>query len=242
MKRALRAVLDFVLPPRCLACGESVQVSGAVCPECFDTLEFIAHPYCDGCGVPLPEGLPHGSICPECSAHPPPYAKARAALIYKGVLHRLISRFKYHDQLQATPLLTRWMQMAGSELIREADMIVPVPLHWRRMLQRRYNQAAELARVIAKSTAAEYRPDLLKRKRYTRPQASLSRIGRARNVKGAFALRRAADKAIIKNKTILLVDDVMTTGATISVCAKALKRAGAKKVLVLTVARTTLEG
>lgn len=242
MKRVARAVLDFILPPRCLSCSAPVQVNGGICPECFDTLEFIAAPYCDGCGVPLPEGLPHGAICPECSAHPPPFAKARAALIYKGVLHRLVSRFKYHDQLQATQLLTRWMQMAGAELIREADVIVPVPLHWRRMLRRRYNQAAELARAIAKSAQAEYRPDLLKRKRYTRPQASLSRVGRTRNVKGAFALRRASDRSIIKDKTILLVDDVMTTGATVTTCAKALKRAGAKKVLVLTVARTTLEG
>lgn len=246
MKRHARktagAVLDFILPPRCLACGQGVETNGTLCAGCWGELEFITAPCCDNCGVPLPDVIPHSTVCPECSASPPPFARARAALVYKGPLHRLVTRYKYHDQLQATPLFTRWMQVAGESFLKEADIIAPVPLHWWRMFRRRYNQAAELARALAATTTAAYHPMLLARKRHTRPQASLSRAGRQQNVRGAFGLRKQQDAAIIKGKTILLVDDVMTTGATVSACAKALKKAGAKKILVLTIARTTLEG
>lgn len=240
-RKGLEAVLDFVLPPRCLSCGTEVEKSGTLCHGCWGELSFIMDPFCESCGVPLPESLPGGMICPECSSEPPPYAKARAALTYKGSVMRLVSRYKYHDQLQATLLFTGWMQLAGGRLIEEADMVVPVPLHWKRLFLRRYNQAAELARTLAKVNAKPYASTLLIRRKDTKAQASLSRVGRVANVKGAFALHPKLAKDAVKDKTILLIDDVMTTGATIASCAKVLRKAGARKVLVLTVARTTLE-
>lgn len=240
-RKGLGAVLDFVLPPRCLSCGVDVDKSGTLCPSCWGELSFIMDPFCDNCGVPLPQTLPSGVVCPECSSNVPPFAKARAALIYKGPVMRLVSRYKYHDQLQSTLLLTGWMQLAGKALIDEAEMIVPVPLHWKRLFLRRYNQAAELGRTLAKANAKPFASTLLVRRKATQPQASLTRVGRVANVKGAFIVNPKLAKDAVKDKTILLVDDVMTTGATITACAKALKKAGARKILVLTVARTTLE-
>lgn len=233
-------LIDLLMPPRCLSCGVHVDEPHNVCGGCWSKLTFIAQPYCVTCGVTMPESASPEAECLECIEHPPPYAKARAALEYNEHSTSLITRFKYSDQLQLAPLLTRWMEAVGKTLLMQADMIVPVPLHWTRLFTRKYNQAAILAQMLSKHSGKIYAPELLKRTRRTPPQARLTKSQRLKNVQGAFQLHKQAKKEDVKDKTILLVDDVMTTGATIRACSKILKKSGAKKVFVLTAARTVL--
>ena len=229
------------MPPRCLGCGEHVGQPHSICSECWGRLTFISQPHCVTCGVPMPESASPESECLECISEPPPFAKARAALCYDTHATSFITRFKYSDQLQFAPLLTLWMESAGRDLLAQADIITPVPLHWTRLFTRKYNQAAILAQGLAKKSDKLYVPELLKRIRRTPPQASLhNRSQRLKNVQGAFQLHPLIEKESVAKKTILLIDDVMTTGATIRACAKVLKKSGAKKVWVLTAARTVL--
>ena len=189
----------------------------------------------------MPESASSESECLECISEPPPFAKARAALCYDQHATPFITRFKYSDQLQFAPLLALWMENAGRDLLAQADIITPVPLHWTRLFTRKYNQAAILAQMMARNSTGEYLPELLKRVRRTPPQASLhNKTQRIHNVKGAFQLHPRLERDTIKGKVILLIDYVMTTGATIRACAKVLKKSGAKKVWVLTAARTVL--
>ena len=241
LKLIKHKLVDLVLPPRCLNCGTHVEQPQSICGECWSKLTFISNPHCITCGVPMPESASAESECLECIQDPPPFAKARAALCYDAHAMPFITRFKYSDQLQFAPLLTLWMEHAGKELLAQADIITPVPLHWTRLFTRKYNQAAILAQRLSQASEIAYLPELLKRVRRTPPQASLhSKIQRLQNVRGAFQLHPQVEKDTLKDKVILLVDDVMTTGATIKACAKILKKSGAKKVWVLTAARTVL--
>ena len=234
-------LVDLVLPPRCLNCGTHVDQPQSICGECWSNLTFISQPHCITCGVPMPESASPESECLECISEPPPFAKARAALYYDAHATPFITRFKYSDQLQFAPLLALWMENAGRELLAQADIITPVPLHWTRLFTRKYNQAAILAQMLARNSSGYYWPELLKRVRRTPPQASLhNKVQRVHNVRGAFQLHPKLEKDTLKGKIVLLVDDVMTTGATIRACAKVLKKSGAKKVWVLTAARTVL--
>lgn len=236
----LSKFINLLMPPRCLNCGVHVDEPYNICGECWGKLTFISQPHCVTCGVTMPESASPEAECLECIEHPPLFAKARAALEYNEHSTPLITRLKYSDQLQLAPLLTRWMEAAGKQLIPQADMIVPVPLHWTRLFTRKFNQAAILAQMLAQKSGKLYVPELLQRRRRTPPQARLTKSQRLKNVQGAFALHKRTKSEDIKDKVILLIDDVMTTGATIRACAKILKKSGAKKVFVLTAARTVL--
>ena len=240
LRQAKHRLVNLLMPPRCLSCGLHVDRAETVCTDCWNDLSFISGAVCISCGTPMPESASAEAQCLGCLETPPPYAKARAALYYDAHVMKLISRFKYHDQLHLAPLLVRWMEAAGGEMIAKADMIAPVPLHWTRLLSRKYNQAAILAQGLARSAGRLYMPQLLKRGKRTKPQAALTKQQRKRNVQGAFTLHPRWGKDTVSGKIILLIDDVMTTGATISACARALKKAGAKKVWVLTLARTVI--
>jgi len=229
-----RRLLDFVLPPLCLGCGVVVSETGALCPGCFAGVTFISGPVCDRCGRVLPqaEGGP-GGICAACAAAPPPYRRARAALHYDDGSRALVLRFKYADRTEAAPAFARWMQRAGADLLAGADVVVPVPLHRWRLITRRYNQAALLARHLARLGGLAHVPEALVRLRRTRNQGLFGRAGRVRNVRGAFAVRRPE---AIAGRAVVLVDDVLTSGATAGECARVLLRAGAASVDVLTLA------
>jgi len=240
MRGAGVAALDLLLPPRCLACGAMVEANGLLCPACWSGLSFIAPPLCESCGLPFAFAVAARTRCAACLADPPPFERARAALIYDDASRRLILGFKHADRTEAAPAFGRWLARAGAALLADADLVVPVPLHRWRLFQRRYNQAALLAHAVGGGLAG--RPvaaDLLVRRRRTPSQGGLGRQGRRRNVAGAFALKPGqADR--LRGRRILLIDDVHTTGATLLECARALRRAGAAAVDALTLARVTL--
>jgi ComF family protein len=237
-RRAGRVLLDAVLPPLCLGCAEIVSEPGALCASCWSGLAFLGRPHCETCGYPFP--AEHHAVavglCGPCLARPPRYRQARAVLAYDTPSRALVLPFKHGDRTDMAGTYTRWMARAGSELLERADFVAPVPLHWRRLLLRRYNQAALLAAGVAREAGRPHRPDLLLRSRWTGSQAGLAGKERRRNVRNAFLVNaRHADG--LKGKNVLLVDDVMTTGATVEACTLALRRAGASHVDVLTLAR-----
>ena len=235
-----RRVVDLLLPPRCLACGEIVSADGALCPTCWSKVAFIAAPCCRRCGVPFSFDPGAGAECGECVRRPPPFERARAALRYDDASRPLILGFKHADRTHAAPAFAAWMARAAGPLLAEADVIVPVPLHWTRLVRRRYNQAALLALALGRIGARPVVPDALVRRRRTPSQGRLRRLGRFRNVAGAFAVDpRRADR--IAGRRVLLVDDVLTTGATVEACIRALRGAGATAVDVLTLARVVRE-
>ena len=237
--RTARTVLDAVLPPLCLGCQEIVEQPGALCAACWQRFRFIAPPCCERCGYPFTAEAEARALCGACLARPPRYRRARAALVYDEHSRRLILPFKHGDRTDIARAAGRWMARAGAALLAEAELIAPVPLHWRRLLLRRYNQAQLLARMLppaAPGLQARLAPDLLRRSRWTGSQGGLRRDERRRNVHLAFDVHPRW-RGTVAGRTVLLVDDVLTTGATVEACAVALQRAGAAAVDVLTLAR-----
>ena len=234
-RQAARLALDVALPTLCVACREPVDGEG-VCASCWAKLSFIAKPYCPRLGIPFVYDPGPELLSMEAIANPPAYARARAAVRYDDVARTLVHALKYQDRTDLAPAMGRWMARAGRELIEEADALVPVPLHWRRGWSRRYNQSGALARVIARQSGVKVASEALRRVRPTQQQIGLSRSQRASNVQGAF---KVADhrRSEIAGRRVLLVDDVLTTGATVDACARALLRAKAASVDVLVFAR-----
>lgn len=235
LARLAAAALDAVLPPLCLICDEIVATPG-LCGACWVRLRWIAPPLCSACGSPFELGGVGPRRCVACSAGPSPLARTRAALRYDAHSRELALRFKHADRLHAAPCLAAWMAAAGAEILAEADIVAPVPLHWTRLAWRRHNQAALLAKLVARSAERRCVPDLLLRRRRTPPQGDLGPEARRRNVAGAFAVARR-HRALLAGQRVLLVDDVFTTGATLMACATSLTRAGAARVDALTLLR-----
>jgi ComF family protein len=229
-----RLALDIALPTLCVSCREPVDGEG-VCAECWAKLSFIAQPYCPRLGIPFVYDPGPELLSMEAIANPPAYQRARAAVRYDEVARTLVHALKYQDRTDLAPAMGRWMARAGKELLEEADVLVPVPLHWRRGWSRRYNQSGALARVISRQTGVKLATEALRRVRATEQQIGLSRPQRASNVQGAFKVAdRSAD---IAGRRVVLVDDVLTSGATTDACARALLRAKAAQVDVLVFAR-----
>jgi ComF family protein len=240
-RRAARAALDAVVPPTCPACREQVATPHALCARCWSKLAWIDRPWCESCGLPFEyaTGLSGTPVCAACLARPPLCAKSRAALRYDADSRGLVLAFKHADRTQNAPAFAAWMARAGADTLAGADLLVPVPLHWTRLVRRRFNQAALLARALSKRSGIPVAPDLLARVRMTRTQGDLTRAQRRRNVRGAFQVRATAP---LRGKTVVLIDDVMTTGATFEACARALRRAGAREVRALALARVVRPG
>lgn len=231
---AARAVRDLVLPQTCARCGVLVGPDGGLCSDCWQALTFMSgRANCSRCAEPLEDRYgPHDGLCAHCRARPPRYDKARAALLYDDVARALILGLKHGDRLHTVPVLARLMRAAGAEVMDDADWLVPVPVHPARLRSRRFNQAAELARALAASSGMAC-VQALERTRPT-PSQSGGRVRRARNVRDAFAL---APGVGVTGRRIVLIDDVLTTGATVEACATALLEAGANRVSVLALAR-----
>jgi len=227
--------VDLALPPLCPACREPV-IGRALCAGCWAKLNFIAPPYCERLGIPFAFDSGQGLLSLQAIADPPAYGRARAAVRYDDVARALVHAFKYGDRLDLAPTLGRWMAAAGRELLAEADGIVAVPLHWRRLWARRFNQSAALATVIAAESGVPLVHEGLRRVKATAQQVGLTRVQRADNIQGAFRVP-AAGKAEVVGRRLVLVDDVLTTGATVDGCTRALLRAGAAHVDVLVLAR-----
>lgn len=231
--------LDTLLPPLCLTCRAEVAAWGALCPSCFGALHFIEEPFCEKLCLPFDYEEEGETLSQTAKDSPPNFTAARAVLRFSPMARKLVHGVKYHDRLELIAMLSQWMMRAGGEMIAKAEMIVPVPLHWTRLFTRQFNQAAEFARYIAKAKGKTYAPKALKRVKRTPTQTGLSRIERQRNMQSAFALSK---KAAIRGKVILLIDDVLTTGATLEACTQVLLEGGAKAVYVLTLARVMIEG
>jgi ComF family protein len=234
-----RAVVDTVLPPRCLACGVTVDEPDALCATCWNAMHFFAAPWCAVCGLPFAHPMGEQALCGSCAGKPPYWDRARAVLRYDKHSRALVLSLKHGDRTQLARSLGRWMHRAGAELLDRADLLVPVPLHWTRLFARRYNQAALLAHAIHAAGGPRVAADQLVRRRRTPPQGRLGPLARARNVRAAFALRPGRSVA---GKRLVLIDDVMTTGATVEECARVLRRAGASWIGVLTLARAVRTG
>jgi len=235
LRNAFRFALDVALPPLCAACREPVEDQG-LCATCWSKLSFIARPFCERLGIPFAYDPGPGMLSMEAIADPPSYHRARAAVRYDDVARALVHAFKYGDRLDLTPTIGRWTAGAGRELLADADALVPVPLHWRRLWSRRFNQSAALAEAVSAASGVAVLHAAIKRVKATAHQVGLSKSERATNVQGAF---RVSDegKAKVTGRRLVLIDDVLTSGATADACARALLRAGAANVDVLVFAR-----
>lgn len=230
------ATLNLLLPPRCAGTGAVVDAPGMLSPGFWQELSFIDAPFCGHCGLPFGFQAALGTLCAACIDFPPVFNRARAAVAYNDASRKLVIDFKYGDRLHAVQTFAPWLLRAGAEMLENTDIILPVPLHRLRLWQRRYNQSALLGSELAKRAGKSFAPDGLTRLRHTPKQKGLSRKERLGNVKNAFAVNPAC---AIKGKTVMIVDDVFTSGATLNECARTLKKAGADKVFVLTIARVT---
>ncbi|MBL8587217.1 MAG: ComF family protein [Methylobacteriaceae bacterium] len=230
--------LDLVYPPSCLVCRSATGAAQALCPACWGKVGFIERPFCERLGVPFASDLGDGLISPQAAADPPAYDRCRAVAVFRdGPARDLVHHLKYGDRPDLAVPMGRWMARAGRELLADADLLVPVPMHRRRLLARRFNQAAALAGAIGAATRRPVDATRLERVRATAPQVGLSRPERAANLQGAFA----APKGAFAGARLVLIDDVATTGATLNAAARALRRAGAARVDALVFARVVGE-
>lgn len=236
LQQSLKTLVDTILPPRCVVTGEVVDQQGMLDPAAWANIEFIAEPQCKHCGIPFEFNSDGDLLCASCSSHPPSYDKARAALIYNDTSKQMILGFKHGDKMHVALSFVPWLLKAGAPFWNEADIIMPVSLHRSRLMARRYNQAAVMIKALEKHVQCEVILDGLKRLRATPPQGHMKFGERQKNVRNAFVVNKTHQPRI-QGKTIVLVDDVLTTGATVEECTKALKKAGAQKVFILTLAR-----
>lgn len=236
-----RLALNALMPPTCPIAGQPIAMKGMVSPAGWSALHFVEAPYCRRCGVPFSAEYGEGVECPSCIAEPPAFDTARAAVVYDDASHDLVVGFKHADRTELAPMFAEWMVRAGRDLMTNASILAPVPLHRRRLASRRFNQSSLLATAIGKKTHTKVVYDDLQRMRATPPQKQLSAVSRRRNVSGAFAVRRDA-AATFAGAHVILIDDVLTTGATLSSAARALKKAGAQRVDALVLARVVKGG
>lgn len=235
LANAISPVLDLVFPPRCPLCGEGISAQTGLCGQCWSELAIPGAPACDSCGRPFPTEIRDGATCAPCLAHPPRHDGIAAATLYNEASRRLVLAFKHGSRIALGPMLARLMA-AKLDFVEPDWLIVPVPLHRWRLWRRGYNQAAILAREIAAMTGARLAPDLLYRKRATPSLGGLGARARARALSGAIAVTPRHANGL-SGRNVLLVDDVLTSGATSDACVRVLKSAGAQAVVISCFAR-----
>lgn len=234
MIKIFKTLIDLVLPPRCLLCGKVIHTENSLCPHCFNQINFISKPFCVRCGKPLLDNM-DDMCCISCLTKGSPFRLCRSAIKYDDFSKKLILDFKFSDHLENRYLLAQWLFMAGADIFeRKVDLIIPVPLHYSRLFKRKYNQSALLAAELSKLCHIPVDYESLKKSKHTLPQIQCDGKQRIKNVHNAFDV---ISPEKIKNKRILLIDDVYTTGSTLSECAKILRKSGAKSIDALTVAR-----
>ena len=232
-----RQGFDFLFPPLCISCGERISEPYALCSKCWREVSFVEGAVCARCGFPFEIDPGENTVCAGCYVAPTAFDCARSILYYDEASKRLILGFKHGDRLERAPAFIGWLERAGRAIAEDADFIVPVPLHRLRLWRRRYNQSAILAQGIARRFGKTYAPLVLNRVRHTPSQGSMpSAKARRRNVAAAFQVAEQGGYEI-RGKSVLLLDDVYTTGATLNACAGALRRAGVGRISALTLAR-----
>jgi predicted amidophosphoribosyltransferase len=237
MTAALQSALRLIYPPRCTICGTQVDSDFGLCGPCWRNTPFVAGLCCDLCGVPLPGDAQGGPVqCDDCMTIARPWSAGRAALLYRDNGRKLVLALKHGDRHDVVRPAALWMARAARPLLRADTLVAPIPLHWLRLVGRRYNQAALLARAVAQTLGAQHCPDLLVRPKATRALGGMGRDARFAALQGAIRVpvRR---RALIAGRSVLLVDDVMTSGATFAAAADACLAAGAREVCILALAR-----
>jgi ComF family protein len=230
-----RSALDVILPPLCLGCRTRIMAHDALCPACWRRINFVRPPLCNRLGLPMPYDTGGPMLSAAAVAEPPDFDRARAVASFDGLMRELVHAFKFHDTHNARRLFGRWLAEAGAEILADADVLVPVPLSRWRLLTRRFNQAQLLAAETSRLVRTPVRPFALIRSRSTSHQVGLTRAQRLRNVAAVFHVPQS-EMPEVSGKAIVLIDDVITTGATASAAATALKRSGARRVDVLALA------
>jgi ComF family protein len=236
LRGLIAAAVDAVYPPVCTGCGRMVGQHRGVCPACWATLRLIERPYCEVLGLPFSHDLGAGILSADAIANRPVFDRLRSVAIHDGIARSLVHGLKYRDRTDLAIMMAGWMVRASDGTVEACDAIIPVPLHAYRLWGRRFNQSAELARAIARLSGKPYLATALIRTKRTAQQVGLGAAAREDNVRGAFAVTEAGKTAVF-GKRVVLVDDVYTTGATVSAATRALKKAGAGDVTVLTFAR-----
>ena len=235
-KATLKQLKKAIFFPFCTVCYRYLETHNFLCPICWGKIKFIRTPSCYSCGKKLSTPtFGNTTICASCIESPPPYDMGRSAVVYSGIVSKLILRLKYSDGMEYAKLFSQWLTTAYPSIFQDADCIIPVPIHWKRSLSRKYNQTLVLALALRKATGLPIYPNVLCRNTFLRPQKGLTASQRKENVKNAFAI---GDASHIVEKKVILLDDVLTTGATLEICSKLLKKAKAQKVYALTVARS----
>lgn len=238
LKKIFKSIEYYIFPPQCPYCDKVINGTQILCDDCFNRIRFITGNKCYRCGRPLPQSYPSDDgklLCPKCMSKRPVYDMIRSVFIYDSFSREAILKLKYAHRSDLRHFFVNYMMRAGLDLFDKSDLIIPVPMYWKRRIRRKYNQATVLAELIAKNTCIPHSAVNLCRIRHTQSQTRKSAKDRQKNIKNAFILKKPEQ---IKGKSILLIDDVVTTGATVSSCAKLLKKNGAKAVYVLTIAQS----
>jgi ComF family protein len=238
--RAGRAgLVDMVYPPQCVACGAITAEPATLCASCWQGMPFIARPFCERLGTPFAADIGGLLLSPAAIADPPVFGRARAVAQHEGAARALVHKLKYSDRQELAVAMGRMMASAAADVIEDATVIVPVPLHWTRLWQRRFNQAAALANQLGGHAGLPVEPVFLRRRKRTRMQVGLTRTQRQQNLQGAFVVPEESRPAL-RGQRVLLVDDVMTTSATANAAARILLRGGAESVDIVTFARVVI--
>lgn len=241
LRQAVRRAVDLIYPPLCLRCQAPVAEHGALCASCWQAVAFVAPPFCAVCALPFEFHVAPGALCGTCTAAPPAFTAARSVCLYDDASRNLVLAFKHGGRLEGVAAMARWMARAAEDLLDKDTLLVPVPLYRWRLWRRGFNQSAVLAEAVGRFTGTCADPLALRRVRATPSQAGLSRSARIRNVAGAFRLRPGHEETV-RGRTVVIVDDVLTTGATVEACARAVVKAGARSAAVLTFARALPPG
>jgi ComF family protein len=233
----MQAALHMLYPPQCISCGEKVTSDFGLCGDCWRETAFIAGLACDRCGVPLPGGAADEvAVCDDCMAIARPWGQGRSVLIYRDNGRSLVLALKHGDRMDLARPAAEWLLQAARPVIRPGMLVVPVPLHWFRLFRRKYNQAALLSKGLAVLAGLDHCPDALVRRRTTGTQEGRTRDGRFENMADAFRVPKPR-VTLVEDRQVLLVDDVMTSGATFAAATEALFAAGARSVDVVSLAR-----
>ena len=238
----MQAALHVLYPPQCISCGEAVTSDFGLCADCWRETPFIGGLVCDQCGIPLPgTDSDAGVICDDCMTIARPWGQGRSALLYRDNARRLVLALKHGDRMDLARPAGGWLHKAAGPILLPGALVVPVPLHWFRLVRRKYNQAALLSRAVARAAGLDHCPDALIRHRSTGTQEGRTRDNRFANLMGALSVPKRR-LALVEDRDILLVDDVMTSGATFAAATEALFSAGARSVNVLALARVAKDG
>lgn len=236
LRAKIQTALRVLYPPSCLNCATPVESDFGLCAACWRDTPFVGGLSCALCATPLPGQSDRGELCDECLSSPPPWRAGRAALLYQGAARGLVMALKHGDRQDIARPAAEWMARVGADLLHPGVMITPVPLHWVRLARRRYNQAALLAQALARRGPWSYCPDLLQRHRATRSTRGQGRAARLAQMQGAFR-PHPSRRTDLAGRDLLLIDDVMTSGATLQGCCAAALAGGAASVSVLVLAR-----